>query len=51
MINLRLGMIPSLIFGANKTEPKPYKVEFVKEFVLAGYFSLDKVKTGIIELD
>ena len=44
-----LGLIPSLSFGANQTEAEPYKVELVKEFVLAGHFNLDKVKSMLID--
>lgn len=42
--SLGLGLIPTLTFGANQNDPEPYKVELVKEFVLAGHFNLDKVK-------
>jgi hypothetical protein len=44
-----LGLIPTLSFGANQTDPEPYKVELVKEFVLAGHFNLDKVKSMLID--
>ena len=44
-----LGLIPSLSFGANQTEAEPYKVELVREFVLAGHFNLDKVKSMLID--
>lgn len=43
--SLGLGLVPTLVFGANQTDPEPYKVELVKEFVLAGHFNLDKVKS------
>ncbi len=43
--SLGLGLVPSLTFGANQTDPEPYKVGLVKEFVLAGHFNLDKVKS------
>lgn len=44
-----LGLIPTLSFGANQTDPETYKVELVKEFVLAGHFNLDKVKSMLID--
>lgn len=44
-----LGLIPTLGFGANQTDPETYKVELVKEFVLAGHFNLDKVKSMLID--
>ncbi|MGO4921554.1 hypothetical protein [Maribacter spongiicola] len=44
-----LGLIPSLSFGANQIDPEPYKVELIKEFVLAGHFNLDKVKSMLID--
>jgi hypothetical protein len=42
--SLGLGLVPTLAFGNNQTDPEPLKVEIVKEFVLAGHFNLDKVK-------
>ena len=42
--SLGLGLVPTLAFGNNQTDPEPLKVELVKEFVLAGHFNLDKVK-------
>lgn len=42
--SLGFGMVPALTYGINQTDPEPYKVELVKEFVLAGHFNLDKVK-------
>jgi len=42
--SLSLGLVPTLVFGNNQTDPEPLKVELVKEFVLAGHFNLDKVK-------
>jgi hypothetical protein len=39
-----LGLVQTLAFGNNQTDPEPLKVEIVKEFVLAGHFNLDKVK-------
>jgi hypothetical protein len=42
--SLGLGLVPTLTFGASQNDSKPYKVELVKEFVLAGHFNLDKVK-------
>ncbi|MDT0608141.1 hypothetical protein [Croceitalea rosinachiae] len=42
--SLGLGLVPTLSFGVNQTEPEPYKTELVKEFVLAGHFNLDKVR-------
>lgn len=43
--SIGLGMLPTLAFGANQADTEPYKVELVKEFVLAGHFNLDKVKS------
>ena len=42
--SLGFGLVPTLAFGNNQTDPEPLKVEIVKEFVLAGHFNLDKVK-------
>lgn len=42
--SLGLGLVPTLSFGNNQTDPEPLKVKTVKEFVLAGHFNLDKVK-------
>ena len=42
--SLGLGLIPTLAFAAQQTDPEPLKVEMVKEFVLAGHFDLDKAK-------
>jgi hypothetical protein len=42
--SLGLGLVPTLAFGNNQTDPEALKVEIVKEFVLAGHFNLDKVK-------
>ena len=47
--SLSLGLVPTLVFGNNQTDPKPLKVEMVKEFVLAGHFNLDKVKNMLID--
>jgi len=44
-----LGLVPTLAFGNNQTDPEPLKVELVKEFVLAGHFNLDKVKNMLID--
>ena len=44
LTSLGLGLIPSLSYGGSQNDPEPYKVELVKEFVLAGHFDLDKVK-------
>jgi len=41
---LGLGLIPNLSFGVTQNDPVPYKVDLVKEFVIAGHFDLDKVK-------
>ena len=42
--SLGLSLVPTLAFGAAQNDPEPYKVQLVKEFVLAGHFNLDKVK-------
>lgn len=47
--SLSLGLVPTLVFGNNQTDPEPLKVEIVKEFVLAGHFNLDKVKNMLID--
>lgn len=47
--SLSIGLVPTLVFGKNQTDPEPLKVELVKEFVLAGHFNLDKVKNMLID--
>lgn len=42
--SLGFGLIPTFAFRTNQAELKPYKLEMVKEFVLAGHFNLDKVR-------
>lgn len=42
--SLGLSLVPGLSYGKNQDDAKPYKLELVKEFVLAGHFDLDKVK-------
>lgn len=42
---LGLSLIPNLTFGSKQTTTEPYKVELVKEFVLAGHFDLDKAQS------
>jgi len=39
-----LGLVPTLAFGNNQTDPEALNIKVVKEFVLAGHSNLGKVK-------
>ncbi|WP_276391814.1 hypothetical protein [Eudoraea chungangensis] len=49
MSSVGISLIPTITYGTKQTDPEPYKVALVKEFVLAGHFNLDKVKNMLLD--
>ncbi len=47
--SLGLSLIPNVALAINQSDPKPLKVELVKEFVIAGHFDLNKVKNMLVD--